>query len=401
MSKGGDGSNELRVGIFVTAALLIGGSFVFVIGNRSAMFASKVTYDVILEDVDGLRSGSPVRVAGIDVGTVEEVSFGDDGRVRCRLEVRQDASAFVREGSVASIGSKGLLGDQLIDITVGEGDPLPEGSEIPVRDASLLTSFLGDTGSEAEDIVHNVNVATGALARTLDDEQVQADLRGIVHSLAELTRAVNESDGTVGRLVRDPEMADDVQGAIRNLSTTSSELSRTMRGVRRIVNEVERGDGTAHQIIYGEEGVQALGSIALAAGELAQILRDVRTGDGNAHELLYGDEAGDLISNLTQVSADLRVIVADVRAGRGTIGGLLVDPSIYEDIKRLVGNLQRNEILRSIVRYSIREDGQAPQPVAPRPAARTSQSSGGGTSDGEPGSAEDDASSQDGETGAE
>lgn len=368
MSNGTSGSNELRVGIFVTAALIIGGSFVFVIGNRSAMFASKTQYEVVLDEVDGLRSGSPVRVAGLDMGTVEAVEFGDDGRVHVRVEVREDAAAFVREGSTASVGSKGLLGDQLIDITVGDGDPLPEGSVIPVQETSMLTSFLGDTGTEAEGIVHNVNRATEGLADTLSDEQVQQDLRDIVHNLALLTAMVNESDGTVRRLLQDPEMADDVQGAIRNLSSTSGELNRTMRGVRRIVSEVERGDGTAHALIYGDEGVQALGGVATAAGELAQILRDVRTGPGNAHELLYGDDAGDLITNLTQMSNDLRVIVADVRAGRGTIGGLLVDPSIYEDIKRLVGNLERNEILRSIVRYSIREDGQRPQRTRPEPA---------------------------------
>jgi phospholipid/cholesterol/gamma-HCH transport system substrate-binding protein len=83
------------------------------------------------------------------------------------------------------------------------------------------------------------------------------------------------------------------------------------------------------------------------------------------HELLYGDEAGDLVSNLTAISADVRAIVADVRAGRGTIGGLLVDPSIYEDVRRIVGNVERNDILRSLVRYSIRED--QPTPPAPRP----------------------------------
>ncbi|MEM9864220.1 MAG: hypothetical protein AAF938_21655, partial [Myxococcota bacterium] len=41
---------------------------------------------------------------------------------------------------------------------------------------------------------------------------------------------------------------------------------------------------------------------------------------------------------------------------RGTVGGFLTDPSIYEDVKRLVGDLQRNDILRSLVRYSIRRD---------------------------------------------
>ena len=53
------------------------------------------------------------------------------------------------------------------------------------------------------------------------------------------------------------------------------------------------------------------------------------------------------MDNVTAMSSDMRAITADVRAGRGTLGGLLTDPSIYEDVKRLVGNLERNEILRS------------------------------------------------------
>lgn len=362
-----DGSSELKVGIFVTAALVIGGIIVFVIGNRSAMFASKVRYEAVFDEVDGLRGGSPVRIAGIDVGTVEEVRFGEDGQIHVIVEVREDSSAFVREGSTASIGSKGLLGDQLVEITIGQGEQLPPGSVIPTSEESMLTSFLGETGRDAEGVVRNVNRATEGLADTLGDPEVQQDIRQIVSNVEELTRLAQEHDGTVRRLLTDPSMADDVQGALRGVRGTSTELNRTVRSVRRIVNEVERGDGTAHQIIYGEQGAQLLASLAMAAGEIATILRDVRTGDNNAHQLLYGEEAGDLISNLTLASADLRAITADVRAGRGTIGGLLVDPSIYEDIKRLVGNLQRNDILRSLVRYSIRQDQAEPQPPEPEP----------------------------------
>lgn len=362
------GSSEIRVGIFVTAALVIGGILVFVIGNRSAMFASKVQYEAVFDEVSGLRTGSPVRIAGIDVGTVEGVDFGDDGRIHVRIEVREDSSAFVREGSVARVGSKGLLGDQLIDVTVGQGRRLPPGSVIPSAEDSMLAAFLGQTGTEAEGVVRNVNQITASLAQTLGDEQVQQDIRDITHNLSEISRLISERDGTVRRLITDPELADDVHATVQSLQGTGSELERAARGVRQIVGEVQNGDGTAHQLIYGEEGTQLLVSLAGAAGELATIMRDVRTGNGTAHQVIYGDEGGSLIANLTVMSEDLRAIVADVRAGRGTIGGLLVDPSIYEDIKRLVGNLQRNEILRALVRYSIREDRPAPQTPAPQPA---------------------------------
>jgi phospholipid/cholesterol/gamma-HCH transport system substrate-binding protein len=362
------GSSELKVGIFVTAALLIGGLLVFLIGNQSAMFASKATYEAVFDEVSGLRPGSPVRIAGIDVGTVSDVAFAENGRILVRIEVRDDASAFVREGSVASVGSKGLLGDQLIDVTVGEGERIRPGGRIPTVEPSLLQSFLGETGTEAESVVRNVNQATAALAQTLSDPQVQQDIREITHNLSTLTRMVAENDGTARRLLTDPAMADDVQGAVQSLARTSDELERTIGSVRRIAGEVERGDGTAHQLIYGDEGIRLVGNLATVAGEVATVVRDVRTGDGNAHQLLYGDQAGDLITNLTVASGDLRAIMADVRAGRGTLGGLLVDPSIYEDIKRLIGNLERNVILRSLVRYSIRQDEARSQPPRPEPA---------------------------------
>lgn len=361
------GSSELKVGIFVTAALLIGGILVFLIGGQSSLFASRVSYEARFDQVNGLRPGSPVRIAGIDVGTVREVGLADDGRIRVRLDVREDAAQFVRRDSMATVGSKGLLGDQLVDITAGEGERIPPGGTIPTGEVSMLRAFLGRTGEQAESVVRNVDVASEAIAETLSDPQVQQDIREIAHNLATLSRLIAENDGTVRRLMTDPELANDLHATVQSFQRTGNELERTAASVRRITHEVERGDGTAHQLIYGREGIQLVGSLATAAGELATILRDVRTGDGNAHQLIYGDQAGNLITNLTVASADLRAIVADVRAGRGTIGGLLVDPSIYEDIKRLVGNLERNVILRSLVRYSIRQDEARPQPPRPEP----------------------------------
>jgi phospholipid/cholesterol/gamma-HCH transport system substrate-binding protein len=353
------GKLELRVGIFVSLALLFGGVMVFLIGNRSSMFQSKRNYVAIFEEVSGLRGGSPVRIAGIDVGTVTEIEFNDDGLCVAHIAVREDMVGLVHSDSRASIGSKGLLGDQLINISVGhEGQPLREGAEIQVETPSALTAFLGDTGTDAQASMANVREFTNVLA----EEGVQEDIRRIIHNLAELT-ALAQEDGTVRRLLTDPEMANRVNQALADLGQASSELSRTARGIRQISDEVRTGDGTAHALIYGRDGVRLVGSLADTAGEAATILRDVRTGDNNAHAILYGDDAGNLIQNLTEASADIRAITAEVRAGRGTIGGLLVDPSIYEDVKRLVGNLQRNEILRSLVRYSIREDEARGRPI--------------------------------------
>ena len=66
--------------------------------------------------------------------------------------------------------------------------------------------------------------------------------------------------------------------------------------------------------------------------------------------------------NLQNASDDIAFLTNEAREGRGTVGALLTDPSVYEDIKRLVGDLERNDILRALVRYSIKRD-EAREPV--------------------------------------
>ena len=69
------------------------------------------------------------------------------------------------------------------------------------------------------------------------------------------------------------------------------------------------------------------------------------------------DEA---LNNVNAITADLKVIVAGIRQGKGTVGALLVDPSVYEDMKLVLGNVERNDVLRALVRYSIKQDEKKP-----------------------------------------
>jgi phospholipid/cholesterol/gamma-HCH transport system substrate-binding protein len=71
-----------------------------------------------------------------------------------------------------------------------------------------------------------------------------------------------------------------------------------------------------------------------------------------------GDAAGDLhragvVANLDRASGDLAAMTASVRAGQGTIGALLADPTIYEQLVTVLGGVARSRILRALVRYAI------------------------------------------------
>ncbi|MBK8172460.1 MAG: MCE family protein [Sandaracinaceae bacterium] len=353
---------QVRVGVFVVAALTIASALIFVLGSRKGMFGAKTPYHAVFSNVGGLRPGSPLRIAGVDVGTVGDVELRNDGRIHVELKIGNAYRTLVRNDSIATIGNKGLLGDRLIDVTVGRGTQLQPGATLRTNepgDISALMSQAADIVQDARTTVQNLRSVTGVLA----ESGFQNDIRSSTHSLAQILDMTAQGNGTFRRVMTDPELANNFNRTIGNIQTMTNELARTARGIRDVTDEVSHGDGTVHEVIYGQSGAALLRNLASASDEAAQMLAAVRTGDGTVHDLIYENGANELIRNANAASGDIRAIIADVRAGRGTLGGLLTDPSIYEDIKRLVGDLDRNEILRALVRYSIRND-------EPREAAR-------------------------------
>ena len=363
---------ELRVGIFIVVALVLGATFAFIIGSQRNVFAPKTTYFAYFSDVEGLRPGSPVRIAGVPVGSVTEVGFLDDGHLRVEFEVVDRVTHLIRgsegsrEGSHVIIGAKGLLGDKLLDMTVGDAS-LPEWNPdqpLPAHKSADIMANAERTLDEVHRTAQNLRLATDPFR----DQEFSNDVKDTAQHLAKLTGMLANGDGALQRLITDPQTGDDLEAVLGHARVASDELARTARSVRVIVDDVREGDGTVHQLLYDPGGAKAVERIGLAAKEVAALLAAVREGDGTAHEIIYGDEGKKLIANLTQASADLAYATGEMRAGRGTIGGLLVDPSVYENLRRLVGELERNDILKALVRYSIKHDAVA----SPRPTVRRS-----------------------------
>jgi phospholipid/cholesterol/gamma-HCH transport system substrate-binding protein len=145
--------------------------------------------------------------------------------------------------------------------------------------------------------------------------------------------------------------------SLANLERASAQLDGTLAGINTALNRVNQGPGFAHDVIYGEGPTDAIAQFGRASGELATTLEGIRKGNGLAHSVLYGDDSTQqLIGDLNAITRDVKEIVAGVRAGKGTVGALMVDPSVYEDIKLLLGNVERNKTLRALVRYSIERD---------------------------------------------
>jgi phospholipid/cholesterol/gamma-HCH transport system substrate-binding protein len=355
-------SREVKVGAFVAAGLLIAGAVVFMIGDERRAFEAKERYFAVFDDVQGLTRGAPVRMGGVDVGTVLSVSYGEDEkdpRLHVQMDIVRAESRRIREDSAAFVGNKGLLGDKMIVIRVGDPKkpPLAPGSTIRSEvgsDFGALTEKLSAITVKADNVLANLEKTTNTFAAPA----VQEDLKASVRALAHILKAVDEGDGYVARLVRDPAEAKKLSTLVSSLDHAAAELDQTLAGVNATIARVNHGPGFAHDVVYGNGPSDAVAQIGRAAGELATTLEGVRKGNGLARSLIYGgdDQTAQLIADLDAVAKDARAIVSGIRNGKGTLGALMVDPSVYEDLKVLLGNVERNKTLRALVRYSIQRD---------------------------------------------
>lgn len=368
-------SREAKVGAFVLAGLIVAGLVIFLIGDERRLFERQVTYHAVFKDVQGLKPGAPIRMGGIDIGTVGKVGYGKDPsdfRLYVDLNIVRSEAVRIREDAVAAIANKGLLGDKMVEVKGGsqERPALPPGSTIASDEGSGLDNLMSEVGAmaqKASQILTNLEATTKGLA----DDQLQEDVRGSVRAVHTILKHVAEGDGYVNRLLADPREADRLSSTLATFDRAGTELTKTIVEARQMMNRVQQGPGLAHEVLYGESGKKTLSQFGSAAEEVALTLKGIREGDGLAHAALYGGEGPgqDLVANLNAMSADMRAIMADVRSGKGTIGGLLVDPSIYEDMKMVLGNVGRNDVLRALVRYSIKQDEKRPQVRISKPSA--------------------------------
>lgn len=356
-------SRDLKVGLFVLVGMFLLALVVFLIGEERNLFDPSIDFSTNFEDVQGLKPGAPVRMGGIDVGQVSAIGYDSsnpsDSTVYVHFWVKKSESERIKIDTHAKIANKGLLGDKMIELVNGESEKVAEpGAHLEGDKPSDMFGKIEVMAAKAEVVIDNIEKAT----RPLADEQLHEDIQGSVASVNTILKEIAEGDGYANRVLSDPKEAERISAVIDNLDDATAEASGLLKDTRGVVARVRTGPGFAHDVFYGG-GPKGLTEFASAANEVALTLKGVRENESLAHDLLYGGkgDTSQVIKNFADLTGDLKHIVADIRAGKGTIGGLLVDPSIYEDVKVVLGNVQRNDVLRALVRYSINKDEKKPE----------------------------------------
>jgi len=350
----------LKAGLFLTAGAVVTAAMLVMIGGAQHPFARKARLRTSFRDTTGLSIGAPVRLGGLDVGTVREIQFAPTLGVRevsVTLAIEARYLDRIRADSRATLAPKGLLGDATIAISLGTADaaPLGDGAFLPSEDNQTVSEMVGSLNEG----ISEVRALSKGLRERLDDvvtPEMGRDLARLARAAADSAEALQHGDGLAHALLFDPELAATARSIARNADRSAGALATAITRVDRIAAAVEGGSGTLHRLVSRDDAGPILEDAQRAARELADAATAIRQQPGPLHTLVYGPDADALVENLTALSRTLKKVGEDVAAGRGTVGALLEDPTVYEDLKIILRGVKRNTLLKSLVRFTIERD---------------------------------------------
>lgn len=331
---------ELKLGILAVGAAFLAAVLIFAVGG-GGFFWQQYPLKTTFPNVAGIKSGSPVRIAGIEKGTVSKVDFAGTG-VEVWLDVENEVRPLVTTASIATIGSISLLGEGAVDITPApEGRPLPNWGYVKSGTAAGSIAELTESATggldEAKRLLQDLRAGKGTVGKLFTDDTVYREVESFVRAAERVTSAVAEGKGTLGRLTRDPRLYDELERSIANLNAITlklrngegtlgqlmndpalaSSLTATTRNLESLSDRLNKGEGTVGKLLNDDALYQRLDAMT---GRLDTLVDRLSAGEGTAGQLLQDKQ---LYENMNQAASELRGLIGDIRK----------DPKKYLNVK--------------------------------------------------------------------
>jgi phospholipid/cholesterol/gamma-HCH transport system substrate-binding protein len=316
--------SELKVGVLAIVAMVIAAVVIFALGVQGGFFWQRYHLKARFANSGGVKSGSVVRVAGVDAGRVTDVQFAG-AEVEMTLELSRSMQPRVRTTSVATIGSVSLLGEGAVDITARtDGDTVPDWGYVrPGPAAAQLADVASQATKGMEDlnqILQKLRMGQGTAGRILSDERLYTELTGFITSARAVTEGLQKGNGTLGTLLKDPKAARELESSLKSLSG--------------IMQRIDAGEGGLGRLVRDESLAK---SLSAAVSNLDSVTGRIARGEGTLGKLSTDSALYERLSSLT---ARFDQLAERLNAGQGTAGQLLQDRQLYENMNKAVGELQ-------------------------------------------------------------
>ncbi len=336
--------SELKIGVMAVAALVLTALLVIAVGGASGFAWERYDLKTHFANVQGLKSGAIVRVAGVEVGKVTKVELAGSG-VEVRLSIKKENQSRVTTDSFASIGAMSLLGEPLIDVSpASTGTPLKDGDVIKSKKPAAQLSDVASTANEgiveATTLLKDIRAGKGTVGKLFSDDSLYREFNAFVASANAVTASINRGQGTLGKLTKDSKAYDELNASLANL--------------REMTRKINAGEGSLGQLLKDDKLAK---SLTATSSNFEQISGRLTRTDNTAGKLLTEKE---LYDKLNSTATRLDELTKNLNEGKGTAGQLLHDTKLYDtmnsaanEIKSLIADIRKDPKKYLNVRVSI------------------------------------------------
>ncbi len=285
--------NETKVGIFATfaiALLIIG--YNFLKGND--LFSNETILYAIYSHVDGLGVSKPVLINGFQIGRVDKLTLKANGTIVATLRIKSNYD--IPKNTIAKLESTDLLGGKAIVMALGN---------------SREYAIDGDT--------LNANVEKGLL-ETVQPVQKKAEL--IISKMDSILTSVNA--------IINPNFQKNVDKSFNSIAATLASLAATSKKVDNMV-----GSESAKIAVIISNAESISNNLKNNNQKINDILNNINALTNQAAAINFKE----IVANANKAVNDLQTLVSNVKDGKGTLGLLLNDSKMYENLNNASKNL--------------------------------------------------------------
>lgn len=274
--------NEFKVGLLAIATIVAVVIMSLKVTSNQSGFGQYVTYRTIVKDASGIFPKTPIKVAGINAGRISSIELQGNTAL-ITFEILKQIQ--VTKNSKLRIKSVGFLGDKYIEIFVGDSpEMLRKFDFIDSEEAAGLENLIKDTS------------------------EVLADVKLIVRSL-------KDSIAPEGEISPVKKILSDVQDLVANAKDVTATLKRVANNNEEKINNIfDNLEAFSSDLAYETD-----------RGNQDSVVSDVKV----------------VLANTKKLTGDLEGIVADLRKGKGTLGKMLVEDEIADQVKDTLSSVQK------------------------------------------------------------
>ncbi len=333
-------STELKVGLLmlISSAAVVGASILVTGWNPE--LAETYQVDVVFEDISGLQVGSPVRVAGIKIGSVEDIQLeGDNARVILKLFQKY---RIFQDGK-ASVQSLGILGDKYIEIK--RGDPtlpiLEDGESIRITQSS---GSIEGVINQASDILSDVKGITSAMNQSFGGQKGQERFDRILQNIEDLTQNVNEiTDSVNQRIDNISNDLEDFSGDLAEITAGSKkQIIQTMQNFENVSEGLDEmiAENRTNIVSLTQDLKEVANSLAEDVPEISKDFRDILATNKDTinNSLTNLDNS---FAKLDRTMENVESITGKIDRGEGTIGKLVNDETTVDSLNEAITTLNK------------------------------------------------------------